>query len=138
MTGAPPAPPADATSRLLRLLDEAQDIVAASDGAAHRPGRRTVGHRTRRGRADVAGALFGWQERVLFPLILQHVRAVDYHWVQEQFRAELPPGLLAFVVPWTMRHATAEELPALNDPALCVTHRIFAQRFTITESLLFR
>jgi hypothetical protein len=137
LIGAAPTPPADATSQLFRLLDEAQDIVAASDGPPEGPiSARLATELTQAAR--VAGALFGWQESVLFPLVLQHVRAVDHHWVLKQFRAELPPGLLAFVVPWTMRHATAEELPALTDPALCVTNRIFAQRFIITESLLFR
>jgi hypothetical protein len=88
--------------------------------------------------AQVTGTIVDWQERVLFPLVVLHVRAIDHRRLLERFRAQLPEGLLAFVVPWTIRHATSEELSALNDPALCVTYRIFAQRFTSNESLLFQ
>jgi len=136
VTDVPPTPQTDGTPRLLRLLDEAQDTVTNScEQFNDSVGARLAAVLTEA--ADVAGTLFGRQEEVLFPLILTHVRAADYRWVQEQYRAELPAGLLAFVVPWIMRHATAEELPALNDPALYVTHRIFERRFTVTESQLF-
>ncbi|MGS0684920.1 hypothetical protein ACVBEQ_07180 [Nakamurella sp. GG22] len=130
--GVPPRPAGDATSRLRKLLDQAQEIVGDHVGQAGTSLSAVLGEA-----AQVAGRLFDQQERELFPLILKYVRAVDYHRVQEQFRAELPPGMLAFVVPWTMRHATAQELPALTDPALCVTARIFTRRFAGIEALVF-
>ena len=136
VTDLPTTPRADGSLRLLRLLAEAQDTVSTSgEPCDDSTGERLAAVLTEA--AQISCSLFGRQERVLFPLILEYVRAADYRWVQEQFRAELPPGLLAFVVPWTMRHATAEEVPALNDPTLCVTRRIFGRRFTIVESQLF-
>jgi len=136
LTGAPANSQSDQTPQLIRLLDDAQDIVVASGGP---PGDQ-VGARLATVLAEaahVAGALFARQEQVVFPLILEYMNGVDYRWVQGQFRAELPGGLLAFVAAWTVRHATGEEVLVLTDPSLCVTQRIFAQRFAITEGLLF-
>lgn len=136
LTGESPTVPADATPQLCRLLVNAEEIATASDWPPAAPvGAQLATVLTRAAR--IAGRLFDLQERVLFPLIVEQVRAADYRWVQEQFRAELPAGLLAFFVPWTMSHATSQELPALNDPTLCVTHRIFAQRFAIAQAELF-
>ena len=53
------------------------------------------------------------EERDIFPLIAEHVRVADYAWLQQQFRRNLSPRTLPFVVPWVVRHSTSQELPAL-------------------------
>jgi iron-sulfur cluster repair protein YtfE (RIC family) len=80
------------------------------------------------------------EERDVFPLIAEHVRVADYAWLQQQFRRNLSPCTLPFVVPWVVRHSTAQELPALVAEAgweLRVLLQIFQGRFMAREQLVF-
>ena len=80
------------------------------------------------------------EERDIFPIIVDRVRVADYLRIQERFRANLGPRLLPFVVPWVLRHATADErarLLAEAGPALRVLNAVFARRFRTRERLVF-
>ena len=140
LVGSPsPVPIADAAP-LTSSLREAEVIATAlGDG---RPDRRRASDLALvlDRAAEVATAFTGEQERVVHPLIRRYVRAGDYRWVRDRFLTDLPPGLLAFVVPWTLRHAAESERSRLldhRDPALCVTNKIFVQRFAALETVAF-
>ncbi len=123
----PPIPPRADARQLLRLLERAGSPDAR--GGALGDALMTS--------ARLAGRLFDDQESTLFPSIQRHARVCDVRRVQERYRAELPAGMLAFVIPWTVRHATPHELDRLTDPALCVTYKIFARRFEALEYRVF-
>jgi hypothetical protein len=135
VTGERQPPPAPDGRVLVRLLHRATAMVGGVDAAVQPFGEHLP---TLLADADrIATRLTRDQEDTVFPVIRRYVRAVDYQWMQEEFRADLPPGLLAFFVPWTLRHATERERPRLLDPAMDVTQRIFAQRFEARETLVF-
>jgi len=123
----PPIPPRADARQLIRLLERAGSPDARSD---------TRGD-VLTAAAQLASRLFGDQESTAFPAIQRHARACDVRRVQARYRTELPTGMLAFVIPWTVRHATPQELDKLADPALCVTYKIFAHRFEALEYLVF-
>ncbi len=121
---------------LARLLDLAT-MIAGDEAAAHPLDPRGSWLIAALCEAGVIiGAVTLEQERDIFPLIRRHLRAVDHHWVQAEFHADLPAGSLAFVAPWTMVHATERERHALRDTALGVTARIFRQRFVALQARL--
>ncbi len=80
------------------------------------------------------------KERVVFELIADHVRVADYQRLQRSFRENLTPRLLPFLMPWTVRHATAEERPHLLASAgapMRLLLRLVEGRFRAREALLF-
>ena len=80
------------------------------------------------------------EERDVFPLIEGHVSVKDYERLQRRFRGNLKPSLLPFLVPWAVRHATAEERPALlagAGPLMRLLLALFEPRFLAREELLF-
>jgi iron-sulfur cluster repair protein YtfE (RIC family) len=80
------------------------------------------------------------EERDIFPLIRRYVRVGDYRWAQKQFRGNLDPRLLPFLVPWVLAHATPAERRTLLAEAgwpLRVLHAAFRGRFTARAELVF-
>lgn len=49
------------------------------------------------------------EERIVFPLIRDHLTEESFCWVEGQFECGLKPQLLPFIVPWVVSHATAGE-----------------------------
>ncbi|MDT7576936.1 MAG: hypothetical protein QOH17_3269, partial [Pseudonocardiales bacterium] len=57
-----------------------------------------------------------------------------------RFRGNLRPAMLAFVVPWVLRHATPAERATLIADAglpLRLVNRLYSRRFRVREQLLF-
>jgi deazaflavin-dependent oxidoreductase (nitroreductase family) len=80
------------------------------------------------------------EERDVFPIITDFVRVEDYQRMQQEFRRNLRPSLLPFLVPWVLGHATAEERLALLADAgwpLRLLSTLFEPRFRARAELLF-
>jgi hypothetical protein len=80
------------------------------------------------------------EERDIFPIISDCVRVPDYAALQKRFRGNLRPGLLPFLAPWAVRHATPEEratMVAESGLLLRVLLALFEPRFRARERLLF-
>lgn len=80
------------------------------------------------------------EEREIFPLIRDRVRVRDYQWLQARFRGNVRPGLLPFLVPWAVRHATPEEARHMLAEAPWVFSlllRMFRGGFARRERLIF-
>lgn len=126
--------------QLDRLLDGA---ITLADGLAARPADGMLARRLAACLTDMSALLdrhVADEERDVFPLIRRHVRVEDYRWAQRQFRGNLDPRLLPFLVPWVLGHATPDERSALLAEAgrpLRVLHRVFRGRFTARAGLVF-
>jgi len=80
------------------------------------------------------------EERDVFPIVEEFVRAADYLRLQKRFRANLRLSLMPFLLPWVFRHANAEEHRVLLAHAgwpVRVLLRIFEPGFRAREELLF-
>lgn len=80
------------------------------------------------------------EERDIFPIITECVRAEDYAALQARFRAGLRPRLLPFLAPWAVRHATPEERAVMAAEAgalLRMLLALFERRFLAAEARLF-
>lgn len=80
------------------------------------------------------------EERDVFPLIERCVRVADHQRVTKHFRGDVAPRLLAFVVPWVVGHATAEERRGLvtsAGPVMRVLLALVEPRFRARAELLF-
>jgi iron-sulfur cluster repair protein YtfE (RIC family) len=80
------------------------------------------------------------EERDVFPIIEDCIRVEDYAALQKRFRGNLRPGLLPFLAPWAVRHATPEEratMVAEAGPLLRALLALFEPRFRAREQLLF-
>jgi deazaflavin-dependent oxidoreductase (nitroreductase family) len=117
------------------------------DPLLHRAGELAAGERSSpelaavlRELADLLARHVADEERDVFPIITDYVRVEDYQRMQQQFRRNLRPSLLPFVVPWIVGHATPGERPALLAEAgwpLRLLHRLFEPRFRARAELLF-
>lgn len=89
--------------------------------------------------ADLLERHITHEERGIFPIIAKHVGVADYERLQQQFRGNLRPGLLAFVVPWVIAHATPDERAALLADAgpLRLVYAVFGPRLRARADLLF-
>jgi iron-sulfur cluster repair protein YtfE (RIC family) len=90
--------------------------------------------------ADLLARHVSDEERDVFPIITDFVRVEDYQRMQQQFRRNLRPSLLPFLVPWVLGHAAAEERRAMLAEAgwpLRLLHRLFEPRFRARAELVF-
>ncbi len=90
--------------------------------------------------ADLLARHVSDEERDVFPIITDYLRVEDYQRMQQQFRKNLRPSLLPFLVPWVLGHATAEERPAMLAEAgwpLRLLNTLFEPRFRSRAELLF-
>jgi iron-sulfur cluster repair protein YtfE (RIC family) len=123
-----------------RLLDAA---VALADDLATHPTYVALAGRLARCLADMSALLdrhVADEERDVFPLIRRYVRVEDYAWARKQFRGNLHPRLLPFLVPWVIGHATPDERRVLLADAgwpLQVLYRLFRGRFAARAELVF-
>jgi deazaflavin-dependent oxidoreductase (nitroreductase family) len=88
--------------RLDPLLARAGELAAADDAT---PELSAVLHEV----ADLLARHVADEERDVFPIITERVRVEDYARLQERFRGTLGLGVLTFVVPWVVGHASTEE-----------------------------
>lgn len=126
--------------RLDPLLDAADELA---DRLAADPADHTVAVRLAATLGELSELLdrhVADEERDVFPLIRRLVRVEDYARLQRRFRDNLSVRALPFVVPWAVRHATAEERPRILADAgwpLRMLLAIFQGRFTARERLAF-
>lgn len=126
-------PLTDDHDRLDPLLRRAGEL-AAPDRAAPELAR------TLRELAELLARHVADEERAVFPIISQYLRVADYERLQARFRGNLRLRQLAFVVPWVVGHATAEERSGLVGAAgwpLRAVLRLFEPRFRARAALLF-
>lgn len=123
----------DEHHRLDPLLERAQELAAAERATPELAA-------TMRELADLLARHVAEEERDVFPIITDHVRVEDYRRLQRRFRGNLRPRQLAFVVPWVVRHAAADERGRLLADAgapMRVVLRLTERRFRVREELLF-
>lgn len=80
------------------------------------------------------------EENEIFPFITTSVTVDDYQRLQVEFRRNLKPSMLSFLVPWVLDHAAADErarMLAESPLPLRVMYRVFAPRFRARQRLLF-
>lgn len=80
------------------------------------------------------------EESAIFPFIVTSVTVTDYQRLQAEFRRNLQPRVLSFLVPWVLGHATEEERTRMlaDAPwAFRAMHTAFAPRFRARQRLLF-
>jgi deazaflavin-dependent oxidoreductase (nitroreductase family) len=90
--------------------------------------------------ADLLARHVADEERDVFPIITDFVRVEDYQRMQRQFRKNLRPSLLPFLVPWVLGHASARERAALLAEAgwpMRLLYTLFEPRFRARAELLF-
>jgi iron-sulfur cluster repair protein YtfE (RIC family) len=90
--------------------------------------------------ADMLARHVADEERDVFPIITDFVRVEDYQRMQRQFRKNLRPSLLPFLVPWVLGHASARERAALLAEAgwpMRLLYTLFEPRFRARAELLF-
>ncbi|GAA4904584.1 hemerythrin HHE cation binding domain-containing protein [Actinomycetospora succinea] len=114
--------------RLDPLLDRAGELAAAGEAG---PELAAVLGEV----ADLLVRHVADEERDVFPIIIERVTVEDYARLQERFRGTLGLGVLTFVVPWVVSHATPDErrvlvaeAPAPLRGILALTERRFAAR----------
>jgi hypothetical protein len=90
--------------------------------------------------AHLLSAVLSGEQLHLLPLLETNVGPVARAQLQVRFRHQLPAGMLAFLVPWAMRHADNEEMQRLlacDAPAIGVALKMYGPRFAKREQLVF-
>lgn len=126
-------PLTDDHERLSPLLHRAGELAAADRATPELAA-------TLRELAELLAHHIADEERHVFPIISECLRVADYQRLQRRFRGNLSPRQLAFVVPWVVGHAAAEERAELVGEAgwpMRALLRIFEPRFLARAALLF-
>ena len=119
--------------RLDPLLVRAGDLAAADTAT---PELAATLHEL----ADLLARHVADEERDVFPIITERVTVEDYARLQERFRGTLGLGVLTFVVPWVVGHATPDERAVLlghAPPPLRVLLAVTESRFRARAAQLF-
>jgi hypothetical protein len=125
------------TAAPLPYADDLARADAAMCAAVHPAlGRSELAHRLAEA-ARLIAAVRSAERQELLPLLQRHPARIR---LQLRFRRELPAGVLAFVIPWALRHASAADAHRLltgSDPAVGVALTMFGPRFATREQLIF-